>query len=533
MKKFVLAKKYWLILILLIAVFGWWYLRTPGGALPPGVETGVVKRGEVLEVVSETGHVEAAQAVDLAFERGGRVLAVLVSAGDKVEALDPLVTLDPASASADLVSAQARLSAEQARLQELRAGADSSTLAVTESSVVSAETALENAKRALADVTAQQNQLVSNAKKTLLTSGLQAYLVSDEREGTIFSYTAPTVTGSYESEEEGVYTLELYRSNAESGSSYSLSGLENGVGAVTTVSPSALGTRGLFLQFPTDFAKGTTWEIPIPNTHGSSYITNLNLYQATVKGREVAIANAESAVTAAEAAVLQAQTQLFQVAGSARAEKITAQRALVTQMQAAVASAELQMDNLTLTAPYAGVITKTNVQVGQIVNATVPAVSLISEGQFELKVAISEVDIAELSVGDKAEVTFDAYDDMTFAAHVVTIAPSAELVDGVRVFTVTLLFDEKHELIRDGLSADIDITTAKKEDVISIPTRAIYQDESGKFVRVASGDTVTSVYITTGLRGSDGNSEVLSGLNGGETIITFADEDALKQIERK
>ena len=187
---------------------------------------------------------------------------------------------------------------------------------------------------------------------------------------------------------------------------------------------------------------------------------------------------------------------------------------------------------MTLTAPFSGVVTNTYTEVGQIVSATAPAVSLISKDQYELTVSISEVDIAEISQGDEASVHFDAYDDDYFKAHVERISPNAKLVDGVRVFEVTLVFDEVNEKIRDGLSADIDITTAKRNDVISIPTRSIYEDADGKFVRVITeDDKVEELRIETGLRGSDGKSEVVSGLSGGQTIITFASEDDIAQIE--
>lgn len=533
MKKIVLSKKYLILLVLAICiVVGWMYTQASSGGIPVGVETSIVERGAVREVVSETGHVQAAQAVDMAFERGGRVIELMVQEGSEVMAGDVLARLDASTVVADLTAAQARLEAEQVRLQELLTGADDNSLAVTQSSVVSAETALANAKRNLEEVTTQQNQLVQNAKKTLRNSGFAAYLVSDERESTNYTFTAPTVSGTYTSEEEGVYRLELYNSGGQSGASYRLTGLENGTESVSTVNPTPVGTRGLFVQFPVNFAPRTEWEIPIPNTRSSNYLTNLNAYNAAVESRKVAIATAESAVEAAQATLNQGQTQLTQVSSSARNEKVAAQRALVKQVQAAVAAAQVQYDSMTLVAPFSGIVTKTYTEVGEIIGAGSPAVSLISTEGHEIIVPISEVDIAEVSVDDVAKVTFDAYDDIIFQAHVVNIAPRAELVDGVRVFKVTLTFDDENALIRDGLSADVDIATAERRNVISVPTRAIYEDETGKFVRLITGDNVAKVYVRTGLRGTDGRSEIVDGLSGGETIVTFADQAALAEIEK-
>lgn len=529
-KKLFRTKRFWVIVVALL-VIGLWYSGQSGDELAAEIETGLVERGEVVEIVSETGVVEAAQAVDMAFLSSGRVSEVLVGEGMQVAEGDPLVRLEDSQQAADLTAAQARLKAEQARLNELLVGADKNSLAVSESSVTAAKTTVENAKENLEEVTAQQDQLVENAKEVLFTSGLQAYLVNGERENSNYAYTAPTITGTYASEEEGVYRVELYGSAAGSGSSYRVSGLEKSVSEVSTVHPTPLGDRGLYLQFPDDFAKRTTWEIPIPNTRASSYTSNRNAYQAAKEARSVAITNAENAVKAAEAALTQATSQLTQTASSARDERIIAQQAMVQQMQAAVDSAETTYNNMTLRAPFAGTITSVNSEVGGVVSPATPAVSLISLSDFELTVNVPEVDIAEVSVGDAATVTFDAYDGQQFSARVVLVTPGATLIDGVRVFAVTLAFEGDITLVRNGLSSDIDITTATRTDVIAIPTRAIYEDENGKFVRAIKDGEVVEIRVTTGLRGSNGKTEIVSGLSEGETIIMFASEEALASIE--
>jgi hypothetical protein len=104
-------------------------------------------------------------------------------------------------------------------------------------------------------------------------------------------------------------------------------------------------------------------------------------------------------------------------------------------------------------------------------------------------------------------------------------------VDGLRVFKVTLQFDEPDERIRSGLSADIDLFAAELTDVLAVPSRAVIEREDGKFVRAIRDGRLEYLPVTTGLRGSNGATEVLSGLREGEEIITFANEDAIKQLE--
>ncbi len=531
MRAFVRSKKYWILGVVVIIALCAWYIRSTSSGVPAGITIEPVTRGEVDEVVSETGSVVAVQEVDLAFERGGKVSEIPVTKGSVVSVGDVLMRLDSDEQLADLASAKARLSAEQLRLDELIRGADSASLAVTESSVESVKTAYENAKENLAKVIAQQDTLLKNARTTLRSADLQAYLVGQEREGSTRSYTPPTISGTYESEEEGVYHIALYSSAAPSGSSYIVSGLENDTQSVSTVNTTILGTRGLYIQFPDNFAPRTEWEVPIPNTRSSSYLTNLNTYNAVREARDVAIANAESGVKAAEAALVESQFKLTQVSGSARSERVAAQRALVEQMQAAVLVAEALYGSMTITAPFGGTVTAVNAEIGEVVSPGVPMVSLISDSNLELVVNISESNIRELTIGDSATVVFDAYNGVTVQAHVTSISPNAVIVDGVRVFEVRLQFDEKNELARAGLSATIDILAASRENVIAIPSRAVIEKDGAKFVRSLVGNTLKYLPVTVGLRGSNGMTEITEGLTEGQEIVTFAEANAIKQLE--
>lgn len=531
MKKFILSNKYWIIAIVLLGAVAAWFLLRPTATIPDGVEIEPVTRGTVVETVSETGFVFPSQEVTLAFERGGKIAEIVVAEGAHVEQGDVLVRLDQAQMQADLSSALARLEAEDIRLNELLRGADTSTLAVTQTSVAAAETALLNAERNLQEVTSQQDQLVANAEKTLRTSGLQAYLTSSERTTSNDSFDAPTISGTYDHTEEGIYSIRLYNSNAATGASFQVSGLENDTDSVSTVNPSPIGDRGLYIQFPQNFAPRTVWEIPIPNTRSSTYLTLLNTHTATVHARNIALAAAESAVASAEAAVAQAKAQYTQVSGSAREERIAAQRALVRQMEASVAVAQVSLENTVLTAPFSGVITKQNGKIGEIVSPSAPIVSLISASDFDIVVSISESDIEHVDLDDEATVTLDAYDDVVFTARVSYIAPHAYIQDGVRVFEVKLQFAQQSELIRSGLSADIELTTDVRNNVIAVPSRAVVETQEGRFVRTLSNGTLELLPVKTGLRGSDGTTEILDGLTEGQEIIAFADSAALLQLE--
>ncbi len=531
MRSFLASKKYWLIGILLVGAVAYVASTFFSNSVPEGIEIAAVERSEVQDIISETGSIEASQEVTLAFTSGGRVKAVLGATGMHVKQGDILIQLDSLQQSAELTSAYARLEAEQVRLKELQSGADQATLQVSEAGVEASVIAYENAERELEEVTAQQDVLLENAKATLRSSNLEAYLQTTEIQESESSYEAPRITGTYTSTEEGVYSVELYRSSAPSGYSFRTTGLEKFTGTVSSAKPTALGTRGLYIQFPEDFARSTHWEIPIPNTRSANYQANLNAYQAVVRTREVALTNAQNAVRSAKAALDQTELQYTQSADPARAEKIQAQRALVRQMEAGVASAEASYAETVLRAPFDGLITDLQVTAGELISPSVPVVSLISEEQFEVVVNITESDISGITIDDTAEVSLDAFDDVALQARVSSIAPRASIVDGVRVFEVKLRFVSKSDLLRSGLSADVDILADSRSMVLSVPSRAIVETPEGKFVRIYTHGKLERLPITTGLRGSNGLTEVTSGLQEGTMIVTVADSETRKELE--
>lgn len=532
MVQFLRVRTYLLLSACLIGVVGAWYIFRDTETLPKGVEVGEVTRGIVEEMVNETGFVQGVRSVNLAFQTSGQIMHIQVAEGDMVAEGDVLATLNDERAKSDVASAEARLRAEEIRLDEMLTGADVSSRAIYERAVETARIALENAKKNLDEVTVQQELLVENAERVVRSGSLQAELLSEKRENTDYVYTPPTVSGTYTGN-DGVYTISLYSSGAPSGSSFRYSGSESGIAEVSTIASVPLGSLGLRVQFPDNFAPSTEWEIRIPNTKSSTYLTNLNTYNATRKARDVALAVAEGTVRSAEASLAQAEAQLSQASGAAREERISAQRALIEQMKALVTQARALYQNTVITAPFSGVVVTVHAEPGESVSAGVPLIDLISEESFEVGVNLSEIDIAEINIGDTAVVTLDAFEDIKLDATVSEIAPRVSVVNGVRVIPIVLVLTTDDTRIKDGFTAQIDIHSAIREDVIAIPSRAVYEDAEGKFVWVIKEDnSLERVAVRTGLRGTNGFTEITEGLREGERIITFATTEALALLKK-
>ena len=103
----------------------------------------------------------------------------------------------------------------------------------------------------------------------------------------------------------------------------------------------------------------------------------------------------------------------------------------------------------------------------------------------------------------------------------VEIEPAETIVEGVVYYRVKVLFENINEKIKSGMSADVTIETNKKENVLYIPQRAVSSKDSKKFVKIPDNKGVKELEVITGLKGSNGEIEIIFGLNEGDKVISF------------
>lgn len=232
--------------------------------------------------------------------------------------------------------------------------------------------------------------------------------------------------------------------------------------------------------------------------------------QEQIDAQAAAVRKAEADLDRLEASVSRASSQIL------------SQQAKVQEVQASVDNAQVRIDKRTLRAPFTGVVTKQNVEVGEIISAQETVLKLIGEDNLQMESFIPEVDIAKVSIDDPARITLDAYgDDVAFTGHVVFIDPADTVIEGVSTYRALLMFDQFDERVRPGMTANIDIVTDTRSQVIVVPQRAVLDIDGQKIVRVLRDNNSVDVSVQAGLRGSDGFIEIISGVNAGDRIILF------------
>jgi len=189
-----------------------------------------------------------------------------------------------------------------------------------------------------------------------------------------------------------------------------------------------------------------------------------------------------------------ASYQSAQAEVSAAAESVKAGRYNIQSAQASVKEARDSYSRTTIFSPMDGTVSRLEVEVGeQVVGAmqmTGTEIMRVANLEImEVLVDVNESDIVRVTFGDTATIEVDAYVNRKFKGIVTEIANSARSTgltsDQVTNFEVKIrmlkssyddLIDEQHPELspfRPGMNATVDIITARKEDVISVPIESV------------------------------------------------------------
>ena len=187
--------------------------------------------------------------------------------------------------------------------------------------------------------------------------------------------------------------------------------------------------------------------------------------------------------------------------------------------------ARQQVGYAVLRAPSDGAIAKVSLEVNENVGAGQQVFLLTAGGEPEIEVAVPEVLIADVEVGQPVEVRFDALPGRRLAARVSEVGVA--VTGGSSTFQVIVNMTESAPGVRSGMAAEVTFNFAGSHgEQILVPGVAIGEDRDGRFVfvleRGAEGIGVArrrSVRIGEPAEGL-GGIEVLDGLDEGEEVIT-------------
>jgi membrane fusion protein (multidrug efflux system) len=201
----------------------------------------------------------------------------------------------------------------------------------------------------------------------------------------------------------------------------------------------------------------------------------------------------------------EAETELRQ--SRARLEAAEAQRGL----------AERAVRDASVTAPFAGLLARRYVSVGDFVTAGEPLFDLVALDPIEVEFHLAERDSGRVSLGDKVEVHVAPFPDETFLATVHVVSPRIDAQ--TRTLRVKARLDNAAGRLRPGLFARADLGVAERTGVAMVPEEAVLQRSDGAVVFVLRDDgRVERRSIRTGII-RESRVEAVSGLRVGERVV--------------
>lgn len=516
MKKFFTKKKIiWGTIVLLVVVFIIVKIAK-GKNNASNIQTAVATKQNLQATVLTTGQVVSGTDLDLSFNGSGVVTQVNVQEGEVVKTGQILATLDQDTAQANLTTAEGSLDQAKANYEKVLAGSSDQQIAVAQAAVNASQVTLQNASTTLANAMNQQNTAVQNAYNTLMNTAITAVASSNNTDPVV-----PVITGTYTGQQQGIYKIAVYETGG--GPKFNVSGLETSSGNVQN-QPVPLGTLGLYIQFNGVPAPADSWTVSLPNTYASTYTANFNAYQTALQAQSVAISGAQGQVSSAQSALAQAQASLAQTVATAQPADVAVAQAAIVSAEGQVQAAQAAYNNTVLTAPAAGTITEVDVKVGELATAQEQAMVLQNVSNLHAESDVSEADIALLQPNQSVDYTFDALGpDRHFSGTVLTVNPASTVISGVVDYLVKSSLPNIPD-IKPGMTANLTILVAQKNNVLAIPAQAVITQNGNDYVRVvdnAKTGTYHQVQVQTGLQADGGLVEITSGLNEGQTVVTF------------
>ncbi len=530
MKKFVWLAIGVLVLAGLVSA-GVWYIASrdasADGAAIDGTYTQVVEveRGNLSSSLSVVGSLEAVQSADLGFtemSETAKLLSLEVQTGQTVAAGDLLATIDAAPYQQAVDEARSDLRAAEEALADLQTPPTAVAIAQAEVAVAAAQHTLEQARADLADLAAPDltslEEAVRDAQDTLAVLELEAELAErdslakSERD---LAYAVAWYQLHIAQLEELVAAKKANLEQVEN-ITYDQEQLAEAQADLATV------------QAERELARRAR-DAERAAAQAALAEAEEALAEARAGGDELDLAQAGLAVREAEVALEAAQEDRAELEEAADPTDVAAARAEVDARRLAVSDAEAALAGTQLVAPFDGTVLEVYVAGGDPVDSSTSIVTVANLESFEVVASVDETTIRQVSAGQEADISFDAYPSQVFEGEVLSVPLQGTLQGDVTVYEVPLsLAGAEAEALNllVGMTANVEIQVGQATDALLVPAMALQRANGGYEVLVPNtvdpaGEPET-VPVQVGL--SDGTyTQVVKGLNAGDQVIVKLD----------
>lgn len=161
--------------------------------------------------------------------------------------------------------------------------------------------------------------------------------------------------------------------------------------------------------------------------------------------------------------------------------------------------AKQQRENLIVVAPCDGTIATLSISEGDEISGGAMLCSILEGEDMNLTIAVDELDVVEVEVGQKVKITVDALSDAEMDGEVYKIAPVGSNSGGVTTYDVELTFDAEGSGVRSGMNATGEITVASTDSTLYVPVEALMTigndtylmvENAGEMARTMAADSM-------------------------------------------
>lgn len=412
-------------------------------ANPPAAAAPTASKGGVVA----SAVAAPAQQTQLAFALSGRVAAVKIAEGDHVKAGQTLAALDATDAQLAVTQAEADVAIAQANLelgQATEPARIAANVAAAKLALLEAQSALDELKRNAPLEAAQAQMAVANALESLDQA---------QRNRTNMDYpradqtTIEAAQANYDlkndelQEAQDAYEHVKDRPADDPQRAQALLNLTN----AQKERDKALAALNWYL--------GKNSDLDLAKADAQLALAQAQLAAAQSHWDEVKEGPSTQAVALAEARLASAQAQLDLAQAQPTSEPLA--QAQLEAARARLAVAQAQLDKMTITAPFDGVVTALNVHAGEwvLVGQAVVVVADVDHLRI-VTTDLSERDIPKVTLGQRVTVTFKALSQEAVGM-VSAISPLADTLGGDVVYKVTIELDALPAGLRAGMSAEV------------------------------------------------------------------------------
>jgi HlyD family secretion protein len=296
----------------------------------------------------------------------------------------------------------------------------------------------------------------------------------------------------------------------------------------TSLRDDTLATRQLYLE-----SQGAASDQDRLNAETQAKVSRAQLDAAQ---RDLAGAQAALAQNKEELGAAHEQMMLSRIGN--RQEDIAQAEHAVLQAKGALDTLLSQLDDMTIRAPFSGVITQKYADAGAIVTPTTSAATTSATsssivalaGQLEMVAQVAETDIGKIKIGQGVEIVSNAFPEKMFTGHVTQIAPEAVVTQNVTTFEVHAAIDDDPQgKLLAGMNVSARFVSGSLKDALLVPTVCVVSrhGKSGVLVPEENGNPVFKPVKTGPTAGM--KTVIFRGLQPGDLVFVGLSKEGLEQ----